>query len=116
MAKQYKVLVNTAKAENNKSIDIQQLAGDAGQPVRIKAQAGSKYVLQEVGSGKTVTPESVRAKRSGKNLEVIFEDGTAADLIIEDYYEVMPQGYNGLVGQAENGSFYEFFPEDVDSF
>jgi hypothetical protein len=26
----------------------------------------------------------------------------------------MPEGYNGVIGQAENGSFYEYIPEDPD--
>ncbi|TXI69566.1 MAG: Ig-like domain-containing protein, partial [Limnohabitans sp.] len=114
MAKQYKVLVNTGKAENNKAIDVQQHAGDKGQPVRIKAQAGTKYQLQELGKdkGKNTAPDYVRAKRNGKNLEITFEDGISPDLIIEDYYDEMPAGYNGVIGQAENGSFYEYIPED----
>ena len=114
MAKQYKLIVNTGKADNNKAIDIQQQAGDKGQPVRIQAQAGVKYQLQEMGKdkGKNTAPDYVRAKRNGKHLEITFEDGGSPDLIIEDYYEVMPPGYNGLVGQAENGGFYEYIPED----
>ena len=49
MAKQYKVLVNAGKAENNKVVDVQQGAGDRGQAVRIKAEGGLKYQLQELG-------------------------------------------------------------------
>ena len=56
MAKQYKVLVNTGKAEDNKALDVQQQAGDKGQPVRLKAQAGSKYQLQELGKDKNTAP------------------------------------------------------------
>ena len=114
MAKQYKVLVNTGKADNNKAIDIEQHAGDKGQPVRIKAQAGARYQLQELGKdkGKNTAPDYVRVKRNGKHLEITFEDGSSADVIIEDYYGEMPAGYNGLIGQAENGSFYEYIPED----
>lgn len=112
MAKQYKVLVNTGKTENNKAFDIQQRAGDRGQPVRIKAQAGTKYQLQELGKDKNVAPDYVRAQRKGKNLEITFEGGSSPDVIIEDYYTEMPAGYNGVIGQAENGSFYEYIPED----
>jgi plastocyanin len=112
MTKQYKVLVNTGKAENNKALDVQQFAGDKGQPVRIKAQAGAKYQLQEAGTAKPVGPDYIKVKRVGKNLHILFEDETEASLIIEDYYEVMPEGYNGVIGQAENGSFYEYIPED----
>ena len=112
MTKQYKVLVNTGKAETKQTIDIQQGAGDKGQPVRIKAQAGAKYELQELGRKKPVGPDYVKAKRVGKDLHILFEDESQASLIIEDYYEVMPEGYNGVIGQAENGLFYEYIPED----
>lgn len=44
MAKKYKVLVFGDK--NNLTLDIQQGAGDRGQPVRVKAQVGAKYQLQ----------------------------------------------------------------------
>ena len=112
MAKQYKVLVNTGKEENNKAVDVQQFSGDKGQPVRIQAQAGAKYQLQEVARGKNVGPDYVKAKRVGKNLHILFEGETEASLIIEDYYGEMAPGYNGVIGQAENGSFYEYIPED----
>lgn len=112
MAKQYKVLVNTDKEENNKAVDVQQFSGDKGQPVRIKAQAGAKYQLQEVARGKNVGPDYVKAKRVGKNLHILFEGETEASLIIEDYYGEMAPGYNGVIGQAENGLFYEYIPED----
>lgn len=110
--KQYKVLVKTGKAENNQTIEIAQGAGDRGQPVRIKAQAGVKYQLQEIGQDKNTAPQYVKVKRVGKDLHIIFEDDSAADLIIEDYYSVMTDGYNGVIGQAENGAYYEYVPED----
>ena len=52
MNKQYKVIVNTGKAENNQVIDVAQGAGARGQGVRIKAQAGAKYQLQEIEGAK----------------------------------------------------------------
>ncbi len=112
MAKQYKVLVNTGKAENNKSVDVQQFTGDKGQPVRIKAQAGAKYQLQELGRSKPVGPDYIKTKRVGKDLYILFEDEREASLIIEDYYGEMAPGYNGVIGQAENSAFYEYIPED----
>ena len=86
MAKQFKVLVSGDKS--NQTLDVQQGAGDSGQPVRIKAQAATKYQLQELGRVKGSAPDSVRVKRNGKDLEITFEDGTNPDLIIEDYYGV----------------------------
>jgi hypothetical protein len=110
MAKKYKVLVSGDK--NNLTLDIQQGAGDRGQPVRVKAQVGAKYQLQEEGRIKGSAPDSVRVKRHGKHLEITFEDGTQPDLIIENYYGEMPPGYQGVVGEAENGSIYDFVAED----
>jgi hypothetical protein len=48
MAKTYKVIVNTGKEKADPTIEVVQGAGDRGQPVRIKAQAGAKYQLQEL--------------------------------------------------------------------
>jgi hypothetical protein len=48
MSKQYKVIVNTGKSGDNHVVDIWPGAGRGGQPVRIKAQAGVKYQLQEL--------------------------------------------------------------------
>ena len=111
MAKQYKVLVNTGKAENNKAVDVQQFSGDKGQPVRIKAQGGAKYELQEITRGKPVGPDYIKARRVGKDLHILFEDEREASLIIEGYYSEMAPGYNGVIGQAENGSFYDTSPK-----
>jgi hypothetical protein len=115
MAKQYKVLVHTGKADNNQTLDIQAGAAERGQPVRIKALAGAKYQLQEMQRNEQVAPDYIKVKRVGKHLHVLFEDQQQPSLIIEDYYDVMPQGYNGVIGQAENGSFYEYIPEDPKS-
>ena len=114
MAKQFKVLVNTGNAQSNQVLDVTQGQGAKGQPLRIAAKAGAKYQLQELDKNKEAAPEYVKVKRVGKNLHILLENSTEADIIIEDYYEVMPEGYNGVVGQAENGNFYEYIPEDPD--
>jgi len=111
MAKSYKVIVKAGN-EQNQTIDVRQGAGDSGQPVRIKAQAGAKYQLQEGQRNHQNAPDFVKVRRQGKNLLITFEGETQPSLIIEDYYEVMPEGYNAVVGQAENGNFYEYIPED----
>ncbi|OYU30130.1 MAG: hypothetical protein CFE39_15070, partial [Comamonadaceae bacterium PBBC2] len=117
MAKQYKVLVNTAKAEDNLVLDVPQSKGDKGGPLRIKAKAGQKYQLQEItnATDKPVAPDYVKTRRVGKNLHILFEGDKEASVIIEDYYDVAAEGSNGLIGQAENGSFYEYIPEDPNS-
>ena len=115
MAKQYKVLVNTGKEADNRVLEISGNAGEKNAPLRIKAKAGTKYQLQEItdaSSTKPVAPDYVKTRRVGKNLLVIFEGEKEASLIIEDYYDVVTEGYNGLIGQAENGSYYQYIPED----
>ena len=117
MAKQYKVLVNTAKAEDNLVLDVPQSKGAKGGPLVIKAKAGQKYQLQEItnATDKPVAPDYVKTRRVGKNLHILFEGDKEASVIIEDYYDVAAEGSNGLIGQAENGSFYEYIPEDPNS-
>ncbi|ALK89388.1 Ig-like domain-containing protein [Limnohabitans sp. 63ED37-2] len=115
MSKKFKIVVNTGNADNNQSVDVTQGQGGRGQPVRLKAKAGAKYQLLDLEKAKAVGPDYVKVKRVGKNLHILFEGSTEADVIIEDYYDVMPEGYNGVVGQAENGNFYEYIPEDPDA-
>jgi uncharacterized protein YfaP (DUF2135 family) len=114
MSKKFKIIVNTGNADNNQSVEVTQGQGGRGQPVRLQAKAGAKYQLLDLEKAKAVGPDYVKVKRVGKNLHILFEGSTEADVIIEDYYDVMPEGYNGVVGQAENGNFYEYIPEDPD--
>ena len=114
MSKKFKLIVSTGNTDNNQTVDVTQGQGGRGQPVLLKAKAGAKYQLLDLEKAKAVGPDYVKVKRVGKNLHILFEESTQADVIIEDYYEVMPEGYNGVVGQAENGNFYEYIPEDPD--
>jgi len=108
MAKQYKIKINGGP-DNKQVLDLEQGSGDRGQMVRIKAVAGVRYQLEDAATG--FAPENIRAKRVGKDLRLSFEGGVESDFLIEDYYEVMPSGYNAVIGQAENGRFYEYIPE-----
>ena len=114
MSKKFKVIVNTGKTENNEALDVTQGQGARGQALVIKAKKGAKYQLQDLEKPDGAAPEYVKVKRVGKDLHILFEDSEQADVIIEDYYDVMTEGYNGVIGQAENGSFYEYIPEDPD--
>ncbi|PUE15613.1 hypothetical protein B9Z38_12780 [Limnohabitans sp. MMS-10A-160] len=114
MAQQFKVLVNAGKDEAAQTLLAEQGAGQRGRPLIIKAKAGAKYQLVEQGKGRgnDLAPDNIKAKRVGKHLHLMFETDTVADVIIEDYYDVMPEGYNGVIGKAENGSYYEYLTED----
>ncbi len=102
----HKVLINVAGTKTSESVSLV-----AGQTARVKAKAGVRYQLQDVNKN-DAPPEQVRVKRVGKDLHVALGEGEeASSLIIEDYYGVMPDGYNALVGQSETGSFYEYVLE-----
>lgn len=109
MSKSYKIKVNQGPGEA-KFVDIPQ-AGASGKALAVKAVPGGKYQLLDAGTG--YAPENIRASRSGKNLQVFFEGRSQPDLIIEDYYEVTPEGFNGLIGESESGRFYEYIPESA---
>ena len=107
MIKTYKIKVNQGAGEA-KFVDIPQ-AGVSGQPLSVQAVPGGKYLLMDGSTG--YAPENIRASRSGKDLQVFFEGRAQPDLVIEDYYEVAPEGFNGLIGESESGLFYEYIPE-----
>jgi len=112
MAQQFKVIVNTGKEDSAQTLQAEQGAGQRGRPLIIKAKAGAKYQLVEVGKSDDRAPDNIKAKRVGKHLHLMFEADTVADVIIEDYYDVMAEGYNGVIGKAENGRYYEYLTED----
>ena len=102
----FKLIINVGGAKTSETQNL-----IAGKTVRIKAQAGVRYQLQDANKN-DAPPEQVRVKRVGKALHVALGEGDeAAQLIIEDYYDVMPEGFNALVGQTEGGSFYEYVLE-----
>lgn len=85
-------------------------AAKTGQPVRIKAVKGGKYILGEGEKG--IAPENITIKRVGKNLHIALEgsDPDQPDLIIENF-----EGTGGqLVGIAEDGSYYPYISSDAD--
>lgn len=108
MTKTYQIKINQGK--DSKPLDIPQ-AGAKGQAVTVKAVSGARYQLidPETGYG----PENIRASRQGKDLKVSFEGSKTTDLVIEDYYTASAENFNGLIGEAESGKFYEYIPENA---
>lgn len=113
MAKTYKVLVNDGKGAESVAVQVAQGAGDKGKPVRLLAQRGVRYELQDEVKGKGFAPDQVRAKRVGNNLTLMFDGSQNPDVVIEDYYIVKGEGAAPmLAGLAENGGVYEYIPQD----
>ena len=108
MKKTYQIKMNQGK--DSKVLDVTP-AGAKGQAVTIKAEAGARYQL--VDTETSYGPENIRASRQGKDLKISFEGSNTTDLVIEDYYKVSPEGYNGLIGETESGKFYEYIPESA---
>jgi hypothetical protein len=112
MAKQFKVLVKTGAGKEVETHLAEQGAGERGRPLILKAKAGVKYQMVEVGKPNNLAPDNIKAKRVGKNLHIMFETDEQANVIIDDYYSVIGDDYNAIIGKAENGSFYEYLTED----
>jgi VCBS repeat-containing protein len=115
MAKTYKVLVNGGSEAETKPINVMQGVGDKGSPVRIVAQKGVRYELQDEAKGKGAAPDQVRVKRVGKNLTLMFDGSQKPDVVLEDFYAVGSANDGNLpvlAGLAENGSVYEYIPQD----
>jgi len=112
MSKKYRVVIKGTQQEVLRTVDVAQGTGEAGQPVRIKAALKEKYVLQDLQREGATAPEQLQVKRVGKHLRVAFDGSLDADLIIEDYFEVTADQTSALIGQAEDGVFYEYVPEN----
>lgn len=115
MAKIYKVLVNEGSGSETKSVQVLQGVGDKDAPIRIVAQRGVRYELQDELKGKGLAPDQVRVKRSGKNLTLMFDGSQNPDVVVEDFYAVGSANDGSvpvLAGLAENGGVYEYIPQD----
>ena len=115
MAKNIQVLVTTGSKETSKTLDVVQAGGDAQTPARIKATPGARYQLQDPAA-KNTGPEKITSKRVGKDLHVMLDGSTDADLIVEGYYDdnMLTDNNRGLFGQAEDGQLYEYISADAD--
>ncbi len=115
MAKLYKVLVNEGNGAEAKAIQVLQGVGDSGTSVRIVAQRGVRYELQDTTKTKATAPDQVRVKRMGKNLALMFDGSQKPDVVVEDFYAVGNTNDASLplvTGLAENGNVYEYIPQD----
>lgn len=114
MAKIYKIQVDDGKGSEIKSIRLEPGVTNQGAPVRLVAQKGARYELQqERKDGKNFAPDQLRVERKGKNLQLWFDGSKSPDVVIEGYYEEA-DSTSKLYGTAENGSQYEYVPQDPD--
>ena len=115
MAKQYQILINEGKGPDNGVVQVTQGVGDQGNAVRLIAQRGARYELQDLAKGKSLAPDHVRLKRVGSNLNLMFDGSQKPDVILEDYYASAAQADGMapvLAGLSESGDIYEYVPHD----
>jgi hypothetical protein len=111
MTQKFRLFIREGQDQVVQTMDIERSASGQAKPVTVKAQAGMRYQLAQADT--PLAPHTLRANRVGKNLHLFLEDSQQADVIIENYYEEMPVGAQGLVGQAENGLVYEYIPQNA---
>jgi VCBS repeat-containing protein len=115
MSKIYNLRVNESSGTEGQTVSVTQGMGDKGAPVRVLAQRGARYELQDDAKAKGAAPDQVRVKRVGKNLHLLFDGSQNADVVLENFYaegNTTDGGLPVLAGQAENGSVYEYIPQD----
>lgn len=116
MAKQYQVVINQGKGPQNDGVEVTQGAGDQGRAVRVMAQQGVRYELQDLGKGKALAPDHVRVKRAGSHLNLMFDNSQAPDVVFENYYAFEGPSNSAsppmLAGCLDNGACYEYVPHD----
>ncbi|WP_236200856.1 Ig-like domain-containing protein [Pseudomonas pseudonitroreducens] len=79
---------------------------------KIKAQAGTQYLLQVENS--QVAPENVTVKRVGKDLLVSFEGSDKPDLTLQDFFA---EGMDSqLFGVAEDNQLHAYVRTDGEGF
>lgn len=110
------VVVQQLQGKTPEVFDVKPTAASSGQPLRIKVQPGLRYQLKDLAREGQTAPEMVKVKRLGQDLLVMLEEGVdAPHVVLEGYYDAVPDGFSGLVGQAENGSLYEYLVEGSDA-
>ena len=90
-------------------VSSHEVAAGKDAPVVIAVPHRGKYNIELIDETTGHAPQLVTTKRVGNNLVLAFEDGDAdaPDVILEDYYD---NDSVHLIGQAENGQYYEYIP------
>jgi hypothetical protein len=90
---------------NNSTETLANYVITKGKGVHVKAQSGVNYALvDENGSA----PKRIGTKRVGKNLHIILDDGTQADIIIDGYFNGSNANLSPVIGQAADGKYYSY--------
>lgn len=108
----YQVAVD--RAQDGKASEVLIIPSHKNETVRLQAQPGATYTLSDKASEKA--PQQIFGRRQGKHLHLQFDvqrPGEAADLILENFFELAP---GTIVGMAEDASIYRFIPKTAQEF
>ncbi|QBH94949.1 hypothetical protein EKN56_00085 [Limnobaculum zhutongyuii] len=99
---------NVSLLVNSGSGPSQIVSLDAGKPIKIKIQPGTKYLLKNQNDN--FAPENATLQRNGDDLYVILEGDSTPAIVIEDYY--ISGNNTPLLGMAEDGQVYAYVITD----
>lgn len=101
------IVIKTHNAASTKTGQVATKAIDATKPTKIATQRDFTYEL--VDTTTNTAPKNIHTLRKGDDLWVSFDNGKTADLVLENYFETQAT----LVGVGENGTFYQYFADNV---
>ncbi len=104
IAKKIQLLAKKSNgSQDQQNYEITAGAGDAGAPLRVKAQSATRYELLDPKTERA--PQHVRAKRSGRDLEIFLDGSETADIVIEQYYDegIVEFPKDSLTGITDKG-------------
>jgi VCBS repeat-containing protein len=103
------VIAIPVKGKATEIFEFKQAAASPAHATRIQTQPGVKYLVKDLAIEGQKAPQWVKVKRVGKHLEITFQSDTEGpDLVLENYYDVVTDDSTSLVGEAQNGSVYEY--------
>ncbi|WP_245807854.1 Ig-like domain-containing protein, partial [Crenothrix polyspora] len=90
---------------NNSTGTLNNYVVTKGKVAHINAQPGANYaIVNENGAA----PKRIVTKRVGNDLQIILDDGTSPDIIIDGYYAQSNSELGAVVGQAADGKYYSY--------
>jgi hypothetical protein len=109
MTEAVQVTVHTRAHTNPSTVEVIQGGGGKDQPTRIQASKDARYQLQHAANP-TTAPQSISAKRIGKNLYLSWDGGGEADLIVEGYYDALSgtDASSNIYSQLSDDGIHEY--------
>ncbi|WP_037032452.1 Ig-like domain-containing protein, partial [Psychrobacter phenylpyruvicus] len=95
--------------DSSEKVKTESVNLDSRNHPKIQATPQANYELIDTTNG-SKAPQQIITKRSGNNLEILFDKEASETLTIEGFYDA-PN--SNLIGLAEDGSYYNYAPDTV---